>query len=37
MIAQGVEDHPRVPAPDVQDVGADGQGIAESHGLLEQV
>ena len=37
MVAQRVEDDPRVAAPDVQDVGADRQRVEQPDRLLEQV
>ena len=37
MVAQGIEDDPRVAAPDVQDVGPDRQRVVQPDRLLEEV
>ena len=37
VVAQRVEDDPRVAAPDVQDVGPDVERVVQPDGLLEQV
>ena len=37
VVAQRIEDHARVAAPDVQDVGADVERVVQPDGLLEQV
>ena len=37
VVAQRIEDDPRVPAPDVEHVGADVERVVQPDGLLEQV
>ena len=37
VVAEGIEDDPRVPAPDVQDVGPDVERVVQPDRLLEQV